>query len=101
MVYFCGSEDAQGGCPVCGVLALLFFAVFILCVRILREVVSHILNDMPPDPTDVEDLIHAALMSGQPGEALQHAHELDVWLAAHFADIMEATELSDGDIDYE
>ncbi|KAF5316469.1 hypothetical protein D9619_006593 [Psilocybe cf. subviscida] len=67
----------------------------------VQEVVSHILNDMPPDPTDVEDLIHAALMSGQPGEALQHAHELDVWLAAHFADIMEATELIDSDVDYD
>jgi nuclear pore complex protein Nup85 len=56
---------------------------------------------MPPDPTDAEDMVHAALFSGQPVEALQHAHQLDCWLSAHLADIMEALQLIESDIDDE
>jgi nuclear pore complex protein Nup85 len=44
---------------------------------------------MPPDPTNLEDMFHAALFSGQPIEALRHASMLDPWLSAHLADLME------------
>ncbi|KAF4610945.1 hypothetical protein D9613_006754 [Agrocybe pediades] len=65
----------------------------------LPEIVSQIISDMPPDPTDHEDMVHAALFSGQPAEALRHALKLDRWLAAHLADIMEATQLIEKDVD--
>ena len=53
---------------------------------------------MPPDPTDYEDLIHAALFSGQMEEVLRHSLQLDCWLSAHFADLMEAIELITRDV---
>ncbi|TFY65205.1 hypothetical protein EVG20_g5686 [Dentipellis fragilis] len=55
-----------------------------------EDKISH---DMPPDPTNLEDSIHAALFSGQPISALSHAYQLDVWLAAHLADLMEPLDL--------
>jgi nuclear pore complex protein Nup85 len=48
---------------------------------------------MPPDPTDSEDMIHAALFSCQMGEVLRQSLQLDSWLSAHLADLMEALEL--------
>ena len=48
---------------------------------------------MPPDPTNSEDIIHAALFSGQTEEVLRQSLQLDCWLSAHFADFMEALEL--------
>ena len=48
---------------------------------------------MPPDPTDPEDMIHVALFRGETMEALSHAAKLDVWLAAHWVDLMEAIDL--------
>jgi nuclear pore complex protein Nup85 len=48
---------------------------------------------MSPDPTNLEDMIHAALLSGQPAKALEHAARLDPWLAAHLADFMNALNL--------
>ncbi|KAF9482632.1 hypothetical protein BDN70DRAFT_966723 [Pholiota conissans] len=59
----------------------------------MAEVAAQILGEMPADPTDAEDMIHAALFSGQPAEALQHAHQLDCWLSAHLADLMGALQL--------
>jgi nuclear pore complex protein Nup85 len=56
---------------------------------------------MPPDPTDSEDLIHAALFSGQMEEVLRQSLQLDCWLSAHFADLMEALELITRDVDEE
>ncbi|KAI0048718.1 hypothetical protein FA95DRAFT_1594946 [Auriscalpium vulgare] len=67
----------------------------------LPDAVGHILDLMPPDPTDMEDMIHAALFSGQPGSALTHAAKLDVWLAAHLADLMEPMDLLDAEVDDE
>lgn len=55
--------------------------------------VTSILEAMPPDPTDMEDMIHAALLAGQPEKALAHAAQLDCWLAAHLADMMRPLEL--------
>ena len=56
---------------------------------------------MPPDPTDSEDMIHAALFSGQMDKVLRHSLQLDCWLSAHFADLMEALELITTDMDEE
>jgi nuclear pore complex protein Nup85 len=59
------------------------------------------LEDMPPDPTNIEDMIHAALFSGQPAKALEHAVRLDPWLAAHLADFMHALSLIETEADEE
>ncbi|KAG1817067.1 Nup85 nucleoporin-domain-containing protein [Suillus subaureus] len=53
----------------------------------LPEVVSQVLDDMPQDPTNLEDMVHAALFSAQ----------LDPWLAAHMADLMQALSLIERD----
>ncbi|EGN95218.1 hypothetical protein SERLA73DRAFT_187558 [Serpula lacrymans var. lacrymans S7.3] len=64
----------------------------------LPDVVAQVLEDMPPDPTNLEDMIYAALFSGDPSKALLHAAQLDPWLAAHLADIMEALSLIERDV---
>jgi hypothetical protein len=61
--------------------------------HIFRDVVNQILESMPPDPTDLEDMIHVALFRGETMEALSNASKLDVWLAAHWVDLMEAVDL--------
>ena len=58
-----------------------------------REVVNQILETVPPDPTDLEDTIHVALFRGETMEALSHSSKLDIWLAAHWVDLMEPLEL--------
>jgi len=57
--------------------------------------------ELPPDPTDLEDMIHASIFSGQSAETLQHAFQLDPWLSAHLADLMEPLQLIESDIDAE
>lgn len=52
---------------------------------------------MPPDPTNLEDVVHAALFTGDPSKALEHAADLDPWLSAHLADMMEPLALFDKD----
>ena len=56
---------------------------------------------MPPDPTNLEDMIHAALFTGDPLKALDHAAKLDPWLSAHLADMMEPLALVDKDLNEE
>lgn len=58
-----------------------------------------ILDEMPPDPTNLEDSIHASLMLGKPKQVLSQAAQLHCWLAAHLADAMERLELIDKDTD--
>lgn len=58
-----------------------------------RDIVMDILDDLPPDPTNQEDVIHSSLFMGKPIQALSQAAQLDVWLSAHLADMMEALEL--------
>ncbi len=58
-----------------------------------RDVVNQVLESVPPDPTDPEDMIHVALFRGETMEALSHAAKLDVWLAAHWVDLMEAVDV--------
>ncbi|KAI0690305.1 Nup85 nucleoporin-domain-containing protein [Cytidiella melzeri] len=65
----------------------------------LPEVVVQILDEMPPDPTDLEDVIHSLLMLGKPTQVLSQASQLDAWLSAHLADIMEPLDLIDRDPD--
>ncbi|KAF7308801.1 Nuclear pore complex protein Nup85 [Mycena kentingensis (nom. inval.)] len=59
----------------------------------LPEVVHRVLDTLPPDPTNSEDMVHTALLSGKPVDALLHAGQLDRWLSAHLADIMEPLSL--------
>jgi len=66
-----------------------------------RDVVSQVLDEMPPDPTSLEDMIHAALFSGQPLEVLRYASQLDQWLSAHLADLMVPLSLIETEIDEE
>ncbi|EPQ56724.1 hypothetical protein GLOTRDRAFT_75564 [Gloeophyllum trabeum ATCC 11539] len=58
----------------------------------LPELVVEIMDEMPPDPTDLEDTIHVALMRAQPREALACSARLDPWLAAHLAVVLELLE---------
>jgi len=67
----------------------------------LRDIAADILEEMPPDPTDVEDMIIASLFSGQPDQTLQHASQLDRWLSAHLADMMAPLGLIDSGIEEE
>ncbi|KZT25118.1 hypothetical protein NEOLEDRAFT_1178543 [Neolentinus lepideus HHB14362 ss-1] len=55
----------------------------------LPEVAADVLDDMPPDPTDLEDSIHVALVRAEYREALARAACLDPWLAAHLAIVLE------------
>ena len=64
-----------------------------------REVVAQILDEMPSDPTDIEDMVHSSLFLGKPRQALSEAAQLDIWLAAHLADIMEPIEIIDSEPD--
>jgi nuclear pore complex protein Nup85 len=58
-----------------------------------------LLDQIPPDPTNLEDMIHASLFSGKPEDALLYASRLDAWLAAHMADIMDAISLLETEAD--
>lgn len=59
------------------------------------DVLIDILDEMPPDPTDVENVIHSLLFLGKPTKVLTNALNLDPWLSAHLADLMEPLELID------
>ncbi|KAG9309470.1 Nup85 nucleoporin-domain-containing protein [Chiua virens] len=63
----------------------------------LPDVITQVLEDTPPDPTNLEDMVHAALIAGDPLKALDHASKLDPWLSAHLADMMEPLGLIDKD----
>ncbi|KIJ57746.1 hypothetical protein HYDPIDRAFT_103903 [Hydnomerulius pinastri MD-312] len=67
----------------------------------LPDIVAQVLEDMPPDPTNLEDMVHAALFTGDPLKALDHAAKLDPWLGAHLADIMEPLALVERDANEE
>ncbi|PPR01778.1 hypothetical protein CVT24_001801 [Panaeolus cyanescens] len=63
------------------------------------DVVFQIISELPPDPTDLEDMIHVDLFSGQAPDAVEHALALDPWLAAHLADIMEPMKIIESGVD--
>lgn len=62
---------------------------------------AQVLDEMPPDPTNIEDSLHVALLSRDLNEALQLAQKLDPWLSAHLADIMVPLQIIDDEIDEE
>nr|GAT45669.1 predicted protein [Mycena chlorophos] len=64
----------------------------------LPDILERILETLPPDPTNFEDMVHTALLFGKAGEAVAHAAQLDRWLSAHLADIMQPLGLLDGQI---
>ncbi|EMD38750.1 hypothetical protein CERSUDRAFT_133256 [Gelatoporia subvermispora B] len=59
----------------------------------LPDLIEDLLDELPPDPTSLEDVIHSSLFLGRPSRTLTQAAELDIWLAAHLADIMEPLQL--------
>ncbi|KAG2011366.1 hypothetical protein CC2G_011493 [Coprinopsis cinerea AmutBmut pab1-1] len=65
----------------------------------LPDVAADVLADLPPDPTSLEDNIHAALFGARVGEALEHAFDLDPWLSAHMSDLMEPLSLLDNTLE--
>lgn len=60
---------------------------------LISDIVAQVISELPPDLTDKEDAIHAALFSGRTTEALEEAAQLDPWLSAHLGDLMEPLEL--------
>lgn len=48
---------------------------------------------MPPDPTNLEEMVHVALFMGDPLKFLEHAAQPDPWFSAHLADMMEPLSL--------
>lgn len=60
-----------------------------------------VLEEMPYDPTDLEDAMHAALFRGKPIDAVHLAAQHDLWLSAHLADVLERSNLLDADVDDE
>lgn len=66
-----------------------------------RDVVADVLETMPPDPTNLEDMMLSSLFSGHADQVLKHASDFDLWLSAHLADIMEPLGLLDAELDFE
>jgi nuclear pore complex protein Nup85 len=56
---------------------------------LVRDVVASILESLPRDPTLSEENLFAAFFSDQIGEVIKCANEIDIWLAAHLADMMQ------------
>lgn len=84
---FCGSPTPEAGTTVswqpsesCGP------SEFLDC----RDLVERIIDVIPYDPTDLEDVIHAQLLTGEIAKSLASAEKLDVWLSCHLADVMNA-----------
>ena len=57
--------------------------------------------NVPPDPTDSEDALHAELAQGRTAKALSIASQIDPWLAAHLSDMMVPLGLLGSDSDTE
>lgn len=61
----------------------------VMSITIVRRTLATILQDLPLDSTLPEEHIFAALFKGQVGEVIKRANDLDIWLAAHLADMMQ------------
>ncbi|KAI0070891.1 hypothetical protein K474DRAFT_1669600 [Panus rudis PR-1116 ss-1] len=59
----------------------------------LPDIVAEVQDELPPDPTDLEDAIQSALFSGNPRQAISDAANFDIWLGAHLADMMQGLKL--------
>lgn len=64
-----------------------------------RRIATTILDEMPADPTNSEDLIHSALFLCDGKEAISEALRMDVWLAVHLADMLEPLDIIDKEQD--
>lgn len=58
--------------------------------------VERIIDVISYDPTDLEDVIHAQLLTGEVKKVLTSAERLDVWLSCHLADVMNVFGLLHG-----
>lgn len=57
------------------------------------DVAREIIERMPPDTTSHEDMLLAALFTNEPVKAASLANDIDVWLACHLTDLLEALNL--------
>lgn len=55
--------------------------------------VAEIVEEMPVDPTSLEDQLHAALFAADVITAARLANDIDIWLVAHMVDILETLTL--------
>lgn len=77
-------------------LVVTFYVIMSSFSRIpSSDIVIDVLDELPPDPTNLEDVIHSSLFLGKPQQALSQAHQLDVLFSAHLADVMEPLDLID------
>ncbi|KZS94585.1 hypothetical protein SISNIDRAFT_426911 [Sistotremastrum niveocremeum HHB9708] len=65
----------------------------------LPELVGGLLGEMPPDEEDLEEMMLIQLFSEDLPKALDIAMQLDPWLGAHLADILQNQELLDAQAD--
>ncbi len=61
-----------------------------------RNVVAEITEEMPVDPTSLEEQLHAALFAADIVTAARLANDIDIWLVAHMVDILETLPLPEG-----
>jgi nuclear pore complex protein Nup85 len=59
------------------------------------------MEELPPDPTDVEDMFHSTIFSFKIEQALEFAARIDLWLAAHAADLVQLVGLVSSDVNEE
>ncbi|GJJ11510.1 hypothetical protein Clacol_005743 [Clathrus columnatus] len=55
----------------------------------IERTLATIFQDLPLDSTLPEEHVFAALFQSQVGEVIKRSNELDIWLAAHLADMMQ------------
>lgn len=61
------------------------------CRRLLcsdSDVTAAVLADIPMDSTNIEDVLHAALLKMEAAKVASIANDMDLWLAAHITDLM-------------
>ncbi|KAG8832153.1 hypothetical protein FRC17_001905 [Serendipita sp. 399] len=57
------------------------------------DITRELLEEMPVDPTNPEDMLQAALFQGDIVKAAHIANDIDVWLVAHMTDLLEIVPL--------
>ena len=71
----------------------------IFYLRTSRELVSGLLNEMPADPTDTEEMTLLHLFTDDLPKAIERTMDLDPWLGAHLADILQNQDLISPQVD--
>ncbi|CAG7850039.1 SubName: Full=Uncharacterized protein {ECO:0000313/EMBL:CCA72786.1} [Serendipita indica DSM 11827] len=64
----------------------------------LPSIASEVIEEMPVDPTDPEELLQAALFQKDIVKAASHANDVDIWLVAHMMDILESLSLPEASV---